>query len=139
MHVVSIGHATDAALEPNGIEIDAVQVVRLAVLYETTPPPWRRAIATQEDVPEHEIAEKRFTNGWSRIVQVVLPVSPIIDGLFETSPMPTHVIALGHATAVSASVLFGGVCETHVLPSIVCTMATPPTAVHSSIVKQEID
>jgi hypothetical protein len=66
-------------------------------------------------------------------------MSPTIDGRFSTVPTATHVIALGHETSFKRVVSDGGVCELQVDPSEVATIPSPPTAVHSSIVKQEID
>jgi len=48
-------------------------------------------------------------------------------------------MALGHETLERFSVSVGAVCGFQVIPSVVCLIPSPPTAVHSSIVKHEID
>jgi hypothetical protein len=50
-----------------------------------------------------------------------------------------HISGSGHETSVIRSVLIGGGCDTHELPSEVLTIPVPPTAVHSIVVTQEID
>jgi hypothetical protein len=56
-----------------------------------------------------------------------------------TTPTAAHVIAVEHDTLERASVPEGAVWELQLVPSVVLEILMPSTAVHSSIVKHEID
>ena len=56
-----------------------------------------------------------------------------------TNPIATQVIAVRTRHTDKESVPEGGVWAVQVEPSVVSTILVPPTAVHSSIVKHEMD
>ena len=88
---------------------------------------------SKQDTPDNEVR-----SGWLSTLHVPL-LSPTIEGLSFTMPTATQKIALGQDTPLKKPVSAGGVCEFQVLPSVVSSMPSPPTAVHSSMVKHEID
>jgi hypothetical protein len=95
--------------------------------------------ATHTVPEEHDIEERRFTNGSSNVTHVVPLLVPTIAGLPLMSPVATQVTILGQETLTSESVPAGGVWEFQVAPSVVLTILNPSTAVHSMIVTHEID
>jgi hypothetical protein len=56
-----------------------------------------------------------------------------------TTPTATQVREVGHETLAKEFNPAGGVCGLQFFPSAVASIPIPPTAVHSSIVKHEID
>jgi hypothetical protein len=60
-------------------------------------------------------------------------------GTLWITPTAKHVMASGQETSISLSVFAGGVWEFQVDPSNVISIFAPPTAVHSMMVKQEMD
>jgi hypothetical protein len=63
----------------------------------------------------------------------------MIDGLLLTTPTAKQESGIGHETLMAELRPLGGFCGFHVVPSVVLAIPTPPTAVHSMIVTQDID
>jgi len=108
------------------------------VLIDVAPPPEATPTATHVCNIEQDTEERKLTSGSYSVVHEV-PVVPTIAGLPLTTPMAAQVIAFEHDTVLRESVPVGGLCESHVDPSIVFAISAPSTAVHSSIVKHEMD
>jgi hypothetical protein len=58
--------------------------------------------------------------------------------LFST-PTAKHESGVGQEMLTAELSPLGDVCRFHVLPSVVFAIPTPPTALHSTVVTQEID
>jgi hypothetical protein len=107
MQVVSRGHVIAFSLVPFGIEVAAVQTLKLSVLSDVAPPPPLIPTATQVVTAEQEIAESRLRPG------SVWPVhdTPFCDSKIAavplSTPMAAQVIALGQETIVIELVPFG--------------------------------
>jgi hypothetical protein len=137
--VVSLGQLIALTSDPWGIELVVCEVEkRLTVLTEVAPPPDATPTATHVCNVEQDNEERKLTGGWYRVFHDP-PLVPTIAGLPLTTPMAAHVMALEHDTVERASVPDGEFCGDQVDPSTVCTILTPSTAVHSSIVKHEMD
>jgi hypothetical protein len=109
------------------------------VLRPVAPPPVAIPTASHVSGPEHDTADKRFTNGWSRVIHGEPSWVPIIEGRESTTPTATQVTEVGQETLLKVFKPVGGVSGIQVEPLAVSSMPRPPTAVHSSVVKQEID
>lgn len=139
IQVVSFGQTTPDRRDPIGIEVVVVQLLKSTVLRLVGPPALAIPTATQVNDPAHEMPVNMFTAGWSRSVHVVPSWVPMIDGREAITPTATQVRASGQETLAREFSPAGGFWEFQPTPSSVCSMPRPPTAVHSSMVKQEID
>jgi hypothetical protein len=137
--VVSFGHAMEPSCDPKGIEDVGCQVEKFVVVNDVAPPPEATPTATQVVDTEHDRDSRKLTEGRPIVVHVFPLVVPMIAGTPLTRPIAAQVMAFEHETEDKESVPDGGVSAVQVAPLIVETIWTPSTAVHSSIVKQEID
>jgi len=139
MQVVSRGQTIADKRSPCGIEDVGVQVVKSFVLRLVAPPPLAIPMASHVFDPAHDTADKRFTKGWSSVVHGDPFWVPIMEGRESITPTATQVSEVGQETLLKVFNPAGGVSGLQVAPLAVSSMPRPPTAVHSSIVKQEID
>jgi hypothetical protein len=139
IHVVSFGQAMEPSCKPEGIDVVVAQLEKLVVASEVAPPPEATPTATHVVDVEQDKELRISTVGWSRVVHVVPSTVPTIAGRPLTTPIAAQVIAFEQDTEVRESVPDGGVCALQMEPLVVSTISIPSTAVHSSMVKQEID
>jgi hypothetical protein len=137
--VVSTGQATALSLEPLGTEVVVLQTVKLLVLKVVIPPPAFRPTATQVVTAEHEMPVSTTRLDSICPVHEFPSCDSRIDGSPLVVPIAAQLMALGQDTFVIDVVPVGAVCCVQVVPSVVLTRLAPRTAVHSSIVKQEIE
>ena len=115
--------------------------VRSTVLVSVAPPPFGECRQLHRSIPRRTRRWMSDVTRWlvEACVQVPPSVSPTIDGRLSTMPTATQVSGVGARDA------FKNVSPEWRrlrVPSgtiVVPTILSPPTAVHSSIVKQEID
>jgi hypothetical protein len=136
---VSTGQTTEVSCDPDGIELVVSQSEKSVVVREVAPPPEATPTATQVVPMEHDNESRKLTAGRSSVVHVPPLAVPTIAGLPSTSPTAAQVMAFEQETESRASVSEGGVWAFQVEPSTVSTILIPSTAVHSSIVKHEMD
>jgi hypothetical protein len=139
IHDVSTGQTTEFNCDPGGIELVDSQLEKSVVVKDVAPPPEATPTATQVVGVEHEIDARKSTVGRSMVVQVLPLTVPMIAGRPSTSPTAPQVIAFEHEMDARPPVPEGGVWVVQVDPLLVSAILVPPTAVHSSIVKHEID
>jgi hypothetical protein len=107
MQVVSIGHAIAFNLVPLGIEVAAVQTLKLSVLSDAAPPPPLIPTATQVVTAEHEIAESRLRLGSAWPVHDTPSCDSKIAAVPLITPIAAQVIALEQETIVIELVPLG--------------------------------
>jgi hypothetical protein len=141
MQVVSFVQAMPDRRDPVGIEdgFVGVQSLKSTVFRLVAPPPSAMPTASHTNDPAHDTPVNTFTDGWSRSVQEEPSWVPTIDGRESTTPTATQVSESGQETLAREFKPAGGFWRFQVDPFDVPTISRPPTAVHSSIVKQETD
>ena len=139
MQVVEREQLTEVSRVPLEIDDVVIQLVKLLVLRLVPPPPVAIPTASHTSAFAHETAVSRFTDGSSSTDQFVPSWVPTMAWRAATVPIDTQVNAVAQETLVSEFKPEGGLCGFQVSPSDVLTIPIPPTAVHSMIVKHEID
>jgi hypothetical protein len=137
--VVAFVQTMEFGWVPNGMETRGVHVVRSTVLKDVAPPPSPMPAATHVVGIAHEIDVSDNTDGRSNLVHVFPSWVPTIDGIPLSNPTATQVVELGQDTPDSEFNPEGAAWAFQSVPSAVPTIPVPPTAVHSSTEKQEID
>jgi hypothetical protein len=139
--VAVLGHEIAANFEPCGIEDVAVQSLKSLVPMLVVSPLVASPTATQSREAPHETADRISSEGSEETVLQVVPAFwvPMTAAVESTTPTATHVSAEGQETLARESRLIGEGWDVHVEPLRVPTIPKPPTAVHSSVLKHEID
>jgi hypothetical protein len=128
---VIFGQKTPFSWVPTGMEVCAVQEVRLTVLTDAPPPADPLPTATQLVDPAHETEVRADTEGEANVVHKLPFVVPTMAGTALTTPTATQMDEVSQDTLLKALRFAGGVCISHEEPDVVVlTISVPPTAVH---------